>query len=210
MVFKPLSAFRNKLFLQIALIWAVVTTSISAFVWFIDFVTKFDTDNSSDGFRNFLVTYFGDVVLWYLVISLIICFIGALVTIIYTRSMEFQIWGHEVVVKKGVVNKTEKHVPYRTVTNISARYGIFDRLFGIGTVEIQTAGRSGQSTAPEEKIEGIRNFFEIRDIVLIEIRKFRTQYATGTEIPVPIAKTEAVSSAILQELKEIKNLLAKK
>ncbi|MFW9995420.1 MAG: PH domain-containing protein [Candidatus Odinarchaeota archaeon] len=211
MVFKPLNAFMAKLFLYIITVWTLVTSGGMIFWWFLGLMVSLDESGfESDSFPLFVERVFFPL---YLGASILICFILALAAIIYVNTMEFQIWGHEVVVKKGVINKTEKHVPYRTVTNISTRYGIYDRLFGIGTVEIETAGKSGQTTAPEEKIEGIRNFVEIRDIVLNEIRKFRTQYATATEveqISAPVSRTEDVSSAILQELKEIKDLLAKK
>ncbi|NIO19455.1 MAG: PH domain-containing protein, partial [Candidatus Aenigmarchaeota archaeon] len=91
----------------------------------------------------------------------------------------------EIYVKKGLINITRKHVPFRTVTNISSRAGPFDRLFGIGTVEIETAGysgpKSGAFSGPEEKIEGIVFYEEVRDFILAELRKFRAPYTTTTE-----------------------------
>ncbi|NIV68274.1 PH domain-containing protein, partial [Candidatus Bathyarchaeota archaeon] len=63
--------------------------------------------------------------------------------------------------------------PFRTITNIASRVGVFDRLFRIGTVEIQTAGYSGGPTGqggPEEKLEGIKFYQELAQFVLRELR----------------------------------------
>ena len=142
-----------------------------------------------------------------LIYSLLVLIIVILMIIafIYTKTMEFQIFSNEVVVKKGVINRTEKHVPYRTVTNISTRFGFYDKIFGIGTVEIETAGKAGRQSGPEEKIEGISNFIEIRNTVL-ELRKFRSQYTTATE-PDLTRSEEEITTSILNELRSIKTLL---
>ena len=143
-----------------------------------------------------------------LFISLVIisAIFGMIIAYFYTKTMEFQIFSNEVVVKKGVINRTEKHVPYRTVTNISTRFGFYDKIFGIGTVEIETAGKAGRQSGPEEKIEGISNFVEIRNTVLEELRKFRSQYTTATE-PDLTRSEEEITTSILNELRSIKTLL---
>ncbi len=80
---------------------------------------------------------------------------------LYFRNIEFSAISQsgdsmpEIYVKKGLLNITKKHVPFRTITNISSRAGPMDRIFGIGTVETQTAGGSSSAHAqgPEEKLE---------------------------------------------------------
>ena len=113
---------------------------------------------------------------------------------LYIRSIEYSVISKaglvmpEIYVKKGLINVTRKHVPFRTITNISSRAGPVDRLFGIGTVEIQTAGFSGGpggQAGPEEKLEGITFYEEVRDFILQELRRFRDPYVTGTEVVLP-------------------------
>jgi membrane protein YdbS with pleckstrin-like domain len=123
----------------------------------------------------------------------------------------------EIFVQKGLLNITKKHVPFRTVTNISSRAGPIDRVLGIGTVEIQTAGFSGGSTGqggPEEKIEGVVFYEEVRDYILQELRKFRDPYVTTTEVVIPKEETvprmtESLDHEILITLREIRNVLEK-
>jgi membrane protein YdbS with pleckstrin-like domain len=105
----------------------------------------------------------------------------------YVERMEYSVISEsgesmpEVYVQKGFFHITKKHVPFRTITNISTKAGPLDRLFGIGSVNIETAGFSGQKKEPEEKLEGIEFYEEVRDFILQEIRRFRTPYTTGTE-----------------------------
>ncbi|MHA2143548.1 MAG: PH domain-containing protein [Candidatus Thorarchaeota archaeon] len=112
----------------------------------------------------------------------------------YVNRFEYSVIAHsgetmpEIYVKKGIITVTEKHVPFRTVTNISSKAGPIDRLFKIGSVEIQTAGFSGGAQAgakPEEKLEGLHIFESVRDFVLMELRRFTGQYVTGTEVIAP-------------------------
>ena len=195
---RPLRKFMYKLWLYILIVESLVVISVYAFYFLISYDSKdFNPDPQWVSLVNL-------VFLSLVFLSLII---GFILSYYYTKTMEFQIFDNEVVVRKGVVNKTEKHVPYRTVTNISTRYGIFDRLFGIGTVEIETAGKSGQTPGPEEKIEGITNYVQMRDSILEELRKFRSQYTTATEPAVTRSSSDDLGNSILTELRAIKNIL---
>jgi membrane protein YdbS with pleckstrin-like domain len=141
---------------------------------------------------------------------------------LYFRNFEYSVISAsgesmpEIYVKKGLLNITKKHVPFRTITNIASRAGPLDRIFGIGTVEIETAGYSGtQRQGPEEKMEGIVFYEEMRDFILQELRKFRQPYVTGTEIvsgterPIPDLK-DSLDDEILLVLREIRDLLKDK
>ncbi|MHA2203841.1 MAG: PH domain-containing protein [Candidatus Hodarchaeales archaeon] len=212
--FYPVSAFRNKLFLYIITTFIGITGIIFGFGGMILFFVNLDEDPSGDGFGRWLTNYSQDLISWYLLISVILMLLAAILAIFYVRNIEYILEDTEVIVRKGIINKTIKHVPFRTITNVSSRYGIYDRLFGIGTCEIETAGKSGQQTGPEEKIEGIRNFREVRDDVLSELRRFRGQYATTTEVEHPAQYEEAIGDIALQkevldELRQIKEILAK-
>lgn len=46
----------------------------------------------------------------------------------------------EVAFKKGILSITRVHVPYSRVTSINMRQSLIERLFGLGTLEIETAG----------------------------------------------------------------------
>jgi hypothetical protein len=133
----------------------------------------------------------------------------------YVRSIEYSVKAEtgeampEVYVKKGIFTISRNHVPFRTITNISSKAGVFDRLFGIGSVHVETAGYSGQDQrGPEEILEGIMFYEEVRDYILAELRKVRGPYVTTTELP--FRENKGIGSEeLLKTLQEIRDLLKK-
>jgi uncharacterized membrane protein YdbT with pleckstrin-like domain len=90
----------------------------------------------------------------------------------YYRSLRYEIQDDEVVVHVGIWTESVKHVPYRTVTNVQVKRDVVDRLLGTGTLNIQTAGMSGQKGA-EERLVGLSNVQEVYASVAGELRRFR-------------------------------------
>ncbi|MHA2021054.1 MAG: PH domain-containing protein [Candidatus Thorarchaeota archaeon] len=128
---------------------------------------------------------------------------------LYVRSMEYSVVGWqgeampEIFQKKGIITITKKHVPFKNITHVKNRVGIFDRLYGIGTVKVETAGESGGMQATgvltliisrlvnqtsEENIEGIRFHDELKQFILKEMRGF------GSSHPQVISKRSGVIS----------------
>jgi membrane protein YdbS with pleckstrin-like domain len=122
----------------------------------------------------------------------------------YYRSLSYEIREDEVIVRAGIVTHSIKHVPYRTVTNLTVKRDPLDRwLFGLGTLNIQTAGMSGQ-TGAEESLVGLSQVQEVYELVAAELRRFR-----GSMAPTA-AETEAepdVLHGILVEVQSIRRRL---
>jgi membrane protein YdbS with pleckstrin-like domain len=170
-----------------------------------------------------VVDVFPTLNFWF-VISMVFWWLPVAISIpLYIRNIRYSVISKkgdrmpEIFVQKGLLNITKKHVPFRTVTNIASRAGPIDRLFGIGTVEIQTAGYSGGPSGqggPEEKIEGIVFYEEVRDYILQELRKFRDPYVTTTEVVLPHEETVprmtgSLDDEILITLREIRDVLGR-
>jgi membrane protein YdbS with pleckstrin-like domain len=134
---------------------------------------------------------------------------GMLLTEPYYRSLSYEIQNDEVIVNVGVITKTIKHVPYRTVTNLEINRGILDRwIFKMGTLKIQTAGMSGQ-TGAEENLVGLVNVQEVYEMVVNELRKFRggmTPTAADEEIDLATMPANGLDE-ILEELRAIRNAI---
>jgi hypothetical protein len=98
-----------------------------------------------------------------------------------------------------------KHVPFRTVTNLTVKRGILDRwFFDLGTLNIQTAGMSG-NTGAEESLVGLDNYDEVYEMVATELRRFRggmAPTAAEEELDSP-----EVLSALLGEVRAIRQTL---
>jgi membrane protein YdbS with pleckstrin-like domain len=129
----------------------------------------------------------------------------------YYRSLSYEVQDDEVIVHVGILTKSVKHVPYRTVTNVQVKRDILDRwFFGLGTLNIQTAGMSGQ-TGAEEKLVGLDDVQEVYELVATELRRFRGGMAptgTGEEPELP-GVGGGTLEAILAEVRAIHEALEK-
>lgn len=116
----------------------------------------------------------GMMVLFFVIIALdgLWWLVAIILTGPYYRSLRYEIQDDEVVVHVGIWTKSVKHVPYRTVTNVQVKRDVVDRLLGTGTLNIQTAGMSGQ-TGAEERLVGLSNVQEVYASVAGELRRFR-------------------------------------
>ena len=154
-------------------------------------------DDGQAGLVVFAIVIFCDLLFW---------LIGMILSIPYFRSLRYEILEDEVIVHVGIITHSVKHVPYRTVTNITVNRDILDRwFFNLGSLNIQTAGMSGQSGA-EEKLVGMENIQEIYESVVTELRRFRGAMP-------PTAGLEEgngdQTSALLNEVQAIRQLLEK-
>jgi len=132
--------------------------------------------------------------------------VSMLLSVPYYRSMKYEIQDDEVIVRVGILTHSVKHVPYRTVTNIAVKRDILDRwFFNLGTLEIQTAGISGQNVA-EEKLLGLDNVQEVYELVAGELRRYRGAMAP-TVAEVEGASIEPVRSELLDEVRQIRQML---
>jgi len=216
-IFKPSTAFRNKMWVE-GILTASAIWIIAVGLWMgIAYLISLD-----DGWAFW--TY---VEIWWLPVNsrigIIYTFwvVATLIVVpIYINRIEYSVIAEsgktmpEIYVKKGIINITRKHVPFRTITNISSRSGPLDRLFGIGNVLIETAGFSGKTMGPEEKIEGVRFYEEVRDFILNELRKFRDPYVTTTEVVLPQEEpvprmADSLDDEMLITLREIRDVMRK-
>lgn len=67
-----------------------------------------------------------------------------------------------VIWRKGLIAKDERSVPLEKVQDVRVSYGISGRIFGYGTIRIETAGSSGT----EILAKNITKAGKIRDAIL--------------------------------------------
>jgi len=215
-IFRPARAYVYKLWVKYTAlavsIWLGTLLSAVGSIYFINAVDP--------GEMDYAIRTMG-AWLWplsnWLIIGNLLWLVPALaLTPVYVGRIEYSVISEsgesmpEVYVKKGVITVTRKHVPFRTITNIASHAGPFDRLFGLGNVSIETAGYSGQQAGPEEKLEGVVFYEEVRDFILNELRKFRAPYATVTEAAsaeAPVPRGPGLEDETLLTLREIRDLL---
>jgi membrane protein YdbS with pleckstrin-like domain/DNA-directed RNA polymerase subunit RPC12/RpoP len=98
-------------------------------------------------------------------IALIFPFGLGLVFIIYAvldrNTKVFVLTNKRVTAKTGIIARNVHEVGIRDIRSINVKQGIIERLFGLGAVEIASAGTAGV----EVRFSGIKNPITIRDMV---------------------------------------------
>ena len=187
--FMPNPKYQFKMMLVITLIGFLILVGMGILSGLISL------DDPPAGLVIFTITIAGVAIFW---------LVAILFSIPYFRSLRYEILKDEVIVNVGVVTHSVKHVPFRTVTNITVKRDIFDRwFFNLGTLSIQTAGMSGQ-TGAEENLVGLDNVQEVYEIVVTELRRFR-----GGMAPTTVQDEDSPDGfeALLGEVQAIRKLL---
>lgn len=140
-------------------------------------------------------------------IFLVITILATWFAIAYYNSMLFEIVEDEVHVNRGIITKTRKIVPYRTITNVEIKRGPYDRILGLGTIELQTAGFSSNKMGPEERLDGLADheLESIQTLIMDRVRGVRGSPATSHDLDTP--QDEDVLRGILNEVKELRKIL---
>jgi membrane protein YdbS with pleckstrin-like domain len=129
----------------------------------------------------------------------------------YYSSITYILTNDEIIVEKGVWWKRKSFVPYNRITNISVVQGPIARHFGLGTVRVQTAGFSSGGSAgvrvAEAVILGVKNFEEIRNVIMGFVKRARP-VAVEAEAEAPVSR--GVDQQILSELRRIREALESK
>jgi membrane protein YdbS with pleckstrin-like domain len=220
-LFKPSKAFLHKNIFQILFVFFIFCLAVVICLVFGSFLGTIMEPEAIPNAVVHIETWILPVSFWTIVLNLLWTIPALIYAPFEYRNIEYSVKAEtgetmpEIYVKRGVVTITRKHVPFRTITNISSKAGAFDRLFGVGSVQIETAGYSGSNqTGPEVKLEGIVFYEEVRDFILNELRNFKAPYVTGTEVvprtEKPVPKTEGLDDEILVTLREIRDLMKNK
>jgi hypothetical protein len=128
----------------------------------------------------------------------------------YYSSISYMLTKEEVISERGVWWRFKHVVPYSRVMSVDTVQGPISRRFGIGTVDVHTAGYTGPAGGmagpgqrrAEVTIKGVSNFVEVKDMILGLVRQkplFTTLQAEELD----------VGSEVLNELKKIRKILEK-
>ncbi len=133
--------------------------------------------------------------------------LGALIFIVYWiwdyyNSMIYKLTENEIIWKRGIWFRKTGIVPYNRITNIDIVQGPISRMLGIATINIQTAGYSGQQAKPEIRIEGIERFEELKDLIIGFVKGKKP-------VAVESYDKDNIDLKILNELIKIRKLLEK-
>ena len=121
---------------------------------------------------------------------------------LWIKNLSYFIHNDRITIQSGILTKKEKNIPYRSITDFVLVRGPFDRILGIGTIKIQTAGQS--AAGYEGNLSGLLDY-EALHVNLREKLKFLHPISESSTTNEPIKQTDdSVLIQVLEELKEIR------
>jgi uncharacterized membrane protein YdbT with pleckstrin-like domain len=102
---------------------------------------------------------------WFIVFVLLIAAFGiGLLILLYwyikTRATSLTVTEHELLYEKGILSKERLAVSLRHVRSVQVNQSFGNRIFGVGTIEIATAGDE-----PEFTVKDLPNPHEVREAI---------------------------------------------
>jgi uncharacterized membrane protein YdbT with pleckstrin-like domain len=180
-------------------IWTILT--IILFIVIIIFIT------------NMIITLangdqFAKKIIWWSGLGLI----GLLILIVYPishlwiKNLSYTLLDDRITVHKGIITKIKQNIPFRAVTDFILYRSLYDRILGIGSIKVQTAGQSQTATTYEGNIDGILNFDELHGQLRERIKIFHPTTHEAKEMK---SEKSDVLDEILEEIKQIGRKLDK-
>ena len=189
LVIKPDIAYRKIMFFVCGIITLIGILPLSLFIIFIPEVPA--------------KIVFGILFAVYLLLMLLY----ALWIPAFYKTLEYHIDGEAVKASRGVFWKKHTSVPYAKITNIDITEGPLQRMYGIGTVHVQTAGAGGaQGAVAELRLDGVTDYVRLKEIVMAGVLGVSPR-VTGDSAP--IDEDTDISRQMLAELKAIRASLEK-
>ncbi len=123
----------------------------------------------------------------------------------YVSSILYVVYDTEIVIIKGILVKTRKVLPFRSVTNMASKHDFLDRRLGMGSLAIQTAGKSGPGA--EASLVGLAEPERLMDLILDSIREFDMPRVTADSgLPAHEGLDTELLQTILSELRRIRQV----
>jgi uncharacterized membrane protein YdbT with pleckstrin-like domain len=143
------------------------------------------------------------------VIFVLLVIVGPIL-VIWVKNLSYMVGEEKVNIHKGILTKVQKNIPYRAITDFVVNRSIFDRILGIASIRIQTAGQSQTPTGYEGNIAGMVDWKGLHTILRDRIKKLHpVSEALATREPASSATERDLLVQILNELKAIRKAMEK-
>jgi uncharacterized membrane protein YdbT with pleckstrin-like domain len=123
----------------------------------------------------------------------------------WIENIEYIIYDDRVSIHKGIITKTVQNIPFRAITDFALVRTLYDRILGIGSIKIQTAGKSAQSASQYEgSLSGLLDYETLHTELRTIIRSLHPVAESVTTVEPGKKPDNKLLEEILQELREIR------
>ncbi|MFX1570244.1 MAG: PH domain-containing protein [Promethearchaeota archaeon] len=102
-------------------------------------------------------TFLYEWFLWIIIYSVLVPFVVVLIIAfwyyyLYVKMFSFEILENDIIIRHGVFNRIRATIPYSRIQNINITNGVFDRMYNLFTVKIETAGSSAAAASAKSGV----------------------------------------------------------
>ncbi|MEJ2546046.1 MAG: PH domain-containing protein, partial [Calditrichaceae bacterium] len=143
--FKP----DKKYYVKVLLIQLTITIAVALGVFIISAIINAADGDPQAKYIILLIAIIGIVLMW---------IISTIVSYLWIKNLNYEVLSDRVKIYQGILTKTQKSIPFRMITDFAMVRTLYDRMLGIGSIKIQTAGQSTQPTGYEGKLGGLIDY----------------------------------------------------
>ncbi len=123
----------------------------------------------------------------------------------WIKNLQYVIYEDRVSIHKGILTKTVQNIPFRAITDFALVRTLYDRALGIGSIKIQTAGKSVQSGSRYEgSLSGLLDYEPLHADLRARIRSLHPQADSATTVDSSKPGSGNTLEEILKEVREIR------
>lgn len=197
MTFRPNPKFVTKQLMTLLTVTILIVVFGALMTTYFPYLDE-EIDPATFSRVSWIIFYIAIAALWVVAVPSII---------LWYRSLSYYIEDDKVVIHKGVLGKVQQNIPYRMVTDFRLVRSPYDRILGIGSVQIQTAGQSQSGTGYEGKLDAMIDWEGVHQ----ELRRRLADYRGGIADARPAGPPESRAGGegetlnlILEELRAIR------
>lgn len=142
--------------------------------------------------------------------SLIIALLGIVVVVLmqvyllaYIKTLRYRLSEHDLRLDSGVFWKKRKVIPLHKITNANTLQGPLERWFGLGHLNVQTAGH-GASGSPEGRLVGLEEFERIKEEIMQKVTMAKADSEATEDKP-----RDRTERELLKEMLEVLSRIEK-
>lgn len=152
------------------------------------------------------------MIIWLItfIIILLMWLISTPISKIWIKNLNYMVYEDRIIINKGILTKTQQNIPFRAVTDFAFERTLYDRVLGIGSIKIQTAGQSTTPSGYEGKISGLLEYEKWNSDLREKIKQLHTTSVSNKNIKIEDNDVVEIMNEVLNELKimnkNIKNI----
>lgn len=152
------------------------------------------------------------IILWLVFGGAIILFwvISTPLIFLWVKNLSYSIEEERITIYKGIITKIQQNIPYRAITDFMLHRSLYDRLLGIGSLRIQTAGQSVTPTGYEANMSGLIDWEKLLGELRARVKKNNESVQQSDETPIELINTTQLMREMVIELQNIRKLLEQK